>query len=86
MGSPGGAGTSPGGGAGTGPKQTPQLLTIPQAAQFLQVSAKTMYRLIAARKIACVNVGIGRSRMRIHIDALLAFQQANTTPAKKKVA
>lgn len=41
------------------PELVPQLMTLAEVAQALQLSEKTVRRLVAARRIPCVRLGRG---------------------------
>ena len=59
------------------------LLSVAEAAEYLGVERTLVYRRIASREIAWVNLAPRgrRARVRITQAALDAYVQANTTPA-----
>ena len=53
---------------------TPHLLTVPQAAERLQIHPQAVYRLIWAGQLEWTNVGTGkRPRIRVSEKQLAAF-------------
>lgn len=57
------------------------LLTIPEAADFMGVSRSHVYNLIWAGELEFVNVAVrktGRTKKRIHRDAIAAFNATRT--------
>lgn len=56
----------------------PRLFRIPEAAEALGCSRKHVYDLIAAGKLAVVNIGIGRSQSRVAETELARYIKANT--------
>jgi excisionase family DNA binding protein len=65
------------------PAPTPQLLTVDQFAAALGISKRTAYRLIEARAIDVVNVGVGATKTRISVEAVRRFIDARTTSGRK---
>jgi len=62
----------------------PRLFSIPETAEHLGCTRFHVYDLIAAGRLAVVNIGIGRSRSRITEDELDRFIKANTYGTKRK--
>ena len=56
-----------------------RLLTIPQAADALQLSTRTVYRMIADREVATVQA---RGKTRISEDEIAAYAKRNSEPAR----
>ena len=48
-------------------------MTVKQAAARLEVSQTTVYALVAARKLRCYRVGMGRGQIRISEDHLAEY-------------
>lgn len=63
------------------PQPGDNLLTKPQACQWLAVSRATLDRLIAAHEIDVVRVGTGRGSVRITQRALTDYTRRHTTRA-----
>ena len=57
----------------------PKLVRIPEAAELLSISPKTLWAYVAARKVDTVR--IGRS-VRIPMRAIEELIEAGTTPAR----
>jgi excisionase family DNA binding protein len=58
-------------------------VNVKQAAQRLEVSAATVYALVACGKLRCVRVGVGRGTIRIldeHIAEFLAGAEPEIQP------
>src|SRR5262245_61962687 len=58
-------------------------VTVKQAAIRLEVSAATIYALVASGKLRCVRVGVGRGTIRIlaeHIDSFLSAAEPARRP------
>jgi excisionase family DNA binding protein len=52
-------------------------LTVRQAAARLEVSSTTIYGLVAAGKLGCIRVGLGRGAIRITEAHIIAFMVGN---------
>lgn len=59
----------------------PALLRVTEVAERLSCGRTHVYELIAAGKLAAVNIGIGRSQTRIREDDLEAYIEARTRRA-----
>ena len=59
-------------------------MTVKQAAARLEVSQATIYSLVAAGKLRCVRVGIGRGTIRI-LDEHVADYMAKAEPKVKQL-
>ncbi len=61
-----------------------ELLEIPEVATRLKISTRSVYRLIASRRLAATDVGTGggRGRTRVSEAALARFIERRTGPAK----
>lgn len=57
------------------------LLTVDEAADLLQLSRATIYRMIADRELDVVRIGSGRGRVRITRRALLDHLNRRVTRA-----
>lgn len=53
-----------------------QLLTIKQAAEYLGISARTIYALASAKKVACYRVGPNGGRLQFSQVDLDAYRQS----------
>jgi excisionase family DNA binding protein len=56
-------------------------VTVRQAADRLEVSQSTVYGLIAAGKLRCARVGVGRGVIRIQEDQLAEYLEGATSRA-----
>ena len=56
-------------------------MTVRKAAERLEVSQSTVYALIAAGKLKCHRVGVGRGCIRIHEDHIAAYLAAGEQTA-----
>ena len=64
-------------------------MTVKQAAEKLEVSQATVYALVAAGKLRCVRVGLGRGTIRImegHIADYLARAEPMVKPLPAPVS
>jgi excisionase family DNA binding protein len=58
-------------------------VTVRQAAERLEVSPQLVYALIAAGKLSCVRIGLGRGTIRVldeHVAEYLARAQSAAKP------
>ena len=60
-----------------------ELLTRPQAAEYLRISVATLDRMIANREVDVTRIGSGRGRVRISRRALLDHANRNTIRAAR---
>lgn len=61
-------------------------MTVKKAAERLEVSAATIYNLVAAGKLCCVRVGVGRGAIRILEEHIAEFLQGAGPAAKNPPA
>lgn len=62
--------------------QTAQLLTVRDAARFLNMSKSFLYQLAASRKIACYKIGQGAIRFRLD-DLLTYLEECRVEPEEQ---
>jgi excisionase family DNA binding protein len=60
-------------------------VTVREAAEQLEVSPQLVYALVAAGKLGCVRIGLGRGTIRI-LDEHIAAYLAGATPAAKTLS
>lgn len=68
----------------TVPKATPQTakyLKVTEVAEYLNLSTRAVYDLIAARELESSRFGTGRNGMRVLSASVLAFEKARRVPA-----
>lgn len=63
-----------------------RLLPVTEVADLLGCGRTHVYELIATRKLATVDIGVGRAKTRIHEDELARYIAAHTTGRKRGVA
>ncbi len=57
-------------------------LLVPEVARLMRVSARTVYRLVAATQLASTRVGIGQGGIRIRAAAVADFVKHRTQAAE----